>query len=125
MEGVYRENLFEAGVYNYEKYNKTAGNTKDGLYFYSFETDGKRSSYQPSGGMNVNKFKKISFEFNTIEPPIDSSSISEYICDLSEPIGFRKNISKLNVYNYDMVVFEERFNVIMIQSGRIGLLHAR
>ena len=128
MEGVYRENIFEAGVYNYvEKYNKTTGNTKDGLYFYSFETDGKRSSYQPSGGMNVNKFTKISFEFNTIEPPIDpTGSISEYICDLSNnPIGFRKNISKLNSYNYDLVVFEERFNVVMIQSGRVGLLHAR
>ena len=77
--------------------------------------------------MNVNKFKKMSFEFNTIEPPIDTEgSISEYICDLSgNHIGFRKNISKLNVYTYDMVVFEERFNVIMIQSGRIGLLHAR
>ena len=74
MEGVY-ENLFESGVYNYvEKYNKTAGNTK-WLYFYSFETDGK-STYQPSGGMNVNKFKKISFEFNTIEPPIDTKVLS-------------------------------------------------
>ena len=97
------------------------------LFRSSFETDGKRSSYQPSGGMNVNRFSKISFEFNTIEPPIDPvGSITEYICDLSNnPIGFRKNISKLNTYNYDLVVFEERFNVIMIQSGRIGLLHAR
>ena len=33
--------------------------------------------------------------------------------------------TKLNTYNYDLVIFEERYNVIMIQSGRIGLLHAR
>ena len=128
MEGVYRENLFEAGVYNYvEKYNKTGTNTKDGLYFYSFGLDGIRKNYQPSGAMNVNKFSNVSFEFNTIEPPIDpTGSVSEYICDLSgNPIGFRKNISKLNTYNFDLVVFEERYNVIMIQSGRIGLLHAR
>ena len=128
MEGVYRENVMDSGVYNYiEKYNKTAGNTKDGIYFYSFGTNGVRKEYEPSGAMNVNRFSKISFEFNTIQPPLDpTGSLSEYICDLSgNPIGFRKNIAKLNTYTYDLVVFEERYNVIMIQSGRIGLLHAR
>lgn len=128
MEGVYRENVMDSGVYNYiEKYNKTAGNTKDGIYFYSFGTNGIRKEYQPSGAMNVNRFSKISFEFNTIQPPLDpTGSLSEYICDLSgNPIGFRKNVAKLNSYTYDLVVFEERYNVIMIQSGRIGLLHAR
>lgn len=128
MEGVYREGVLDSGIYNYiEKYNKTGKNTKDGLYFYSFATDANRSNYQPTGAMNVNRFKKVSFEFNTITPPIDAAgSSSEYICDLSgNAIGFRKNISKLNTYTYDLVVFEERYNVIMIQSGRIGLLHAR
>ncbi len=128
MEGVYRENIFDSGVYNYvEKYSKTGCNTKDGLYFYSFGTNGKRSNYQPTGAMNVNRFKKISFEYNTITPPINpDGASSEYICDLSNnPIGFRKNISKLNTYTFDLVVFEERYNVLMIQSGRIGLLHAR
>ena len=128
MEGVYRENVMDSGVYNYiEKYNKTAGNTKDGIYFYSFGTNGIRKEYQPSGAMNVNRFSKISFEFNTIQPPLDpTGSLSEYICDLSgNPIGFRKNVAKLNSYTYDLAIFEERYNVIMIQSGRIGLLHAR
>lgn len=128
MEGVYRENLFDSGVYSFvEKYSKTGCDTKDGLYFYSFATDGKRSNYQPTGAMNVNRFKKISFEYNTITPPINpDGASSEYICDLSNnPIGFRKNISKLNTYTFDLVVFEERYNVLMIQSGRIGLLHAR
>lgn len=127
MEGVYRENVMDSGVYNYvEKYKKTSGNTKDGIYFYSFATNGIRQEYQPSGAMNVNRFSKISFEFNTIQPPLDpTGSLSEYICDLSgNPIGFRKNVAKLNTYTYDLAVFEERYNVLMIQSGRIGLLHA-
>mgnify|MGYP001437053582 CR=1 FL=1 len=127
MEGVYRENIMDSGVYNYvEKYKKTSGNTKDGIYFYSFATNGIRQEYQPSGAMNVNRFSKISFEFNTIQPPLDpTGSLSEYICDLSgNPIGFRKNVAKLNTYTYDLAVFEERYNVLMIQSGRIGLLHA-
>ena len=128
MEGVYRENVMDSGVFNYvEKYNKTGSNTKDGIYFYSFATNGVRKEYQPSGAMNVNRFSKISFEFNTIQPPLDpTGSLSEYICDLSgNPIGFRKNVAKLNTYTYDLVIFEERYNVVMIQSGRIGLLHAR
>ena len=128
MDGVYRETVMDAGVFNFvEKYNKTAGNTKDGLYFYSFATDGIRRSYQPTGAMNVNRFSKVSFEFNTIEPPIDvEGSSSEYICDLQgNPIGFRKNVSKLNDYNFDLVIFEERYNVLIIQSGNIGLLNAR
>jgi hypothetical protein len=128
MEGVYRENVMDSGVFQFvEKYNKTTGNTKDGLYFYSFGTNGIRKEYQPSGAMNVNRFSKVSFEFNTIEPPVDpEGSLSEYICDLSgNPIGFRKNVAKLNTYTYDLVVFEERYNVVMIQSGRVGLLHAR
>ena len=77
--------------------------------------------------MNVNRFSKVSFEFNTIEPPIDvEGSSSEYICDLQgNPIGFRKNVSKLNDYNFDLVIFEERYNVLIIQSGNIGLLNAR
>ena len=97
MDGVYRETIMDAGVFNYiEKYNKTVGNTKDGLYFYSFATDAVRRSYQPTGAMNVNRFSKVSFEFNTIEPPIDvEGSSSEYICDLQgNPIGFRKKYIK-------------------------------
>lgn len=34
--------------------------------------------------MNVNRFKKIFFEFNTISVPLDVSCNNvEYICDLS------------------------------------------
>ena len=34
-------------------------------------------------------------------------------------------IDKLNKYNYDLKVFEERYNVIKVQGGQIGLLNAR
>ena len=66
-------------------------------------------------------------EFNTIEPPINpEGAIVDFICDTSSnPIGFRKSTGSLNTYNYDLRIFEERYNVVMIQSGRIGLLHAR
>ena len=77
--------------------------------------------------MNVNKFKKVFFEFNTIETPINSEGVNvEYICDLEgNAIGFRKSTAILNEYNFDLKIFEERYNIINITGGRLGLLHAR
>ena len=128
MDGVYREKILDAGVYQYlEKYMRTSGGSKDGLYCYNFCLDSNRRVYQPSGAMNVYKFKKVFFEFNTIEVPIDISGTNvEYICDLNgNAIGFRKTKSVLNEYNFDLRIFEERYNILIIQGGRIGLLNAR
>ena len=37
LDGKYRENMLEAGVYNdIEKYVRTSGNGPDGLYLYNF-----------------------------------------------------------------------------------------
>jgi len=74
----------------------------------------------------MNKFTKISLEYNTIEPPFNpQGSIVEVICDISNnPIGFRKNVGTLNNYNYDLKIFEERYNVISITGGRLGLQYA-
>lgn len=128
MDGVYREKILDAGVYQYlEKYMRTSGGSKDGLYCYNFCLDSNRRLYQPSGAMNVNKFKKVFFEFNTIDVPLDISGTNvEYICDLNgNAIGFRKTSSVLNEYNFDLRIFEERYNILIIQGGRIGLLNAR
>jgi hypothetical protein len=128
MDGVYREKVFPSGVYEYmEKFMRTSGGGKDGLYCYNFGLDSNRRKYQPSGAMNVNKFKKVFFEFNTIEPPIDIvGSNNEFICDNEgNAIGFRKTTGKLNEYNFDLRIFEERYNVMIITGGKVGLLHAR
>ncbi len=128
MGGVYRENLLDAGVYNYiEKYMRSVGGAKDGLYCYNFCLNSERKHYQPSGAMNVNKFGSIDIEFNTIEPPFNpEGAIVDFICDTSSnPIGFRKSTGSLNTYNYDLRIFEERYNVIVIKAGRIGLMMAR
>ena len=128
MDGIYREKVLSASVYKYmEKYMRTTGDAKDGLYCYNFCLNSNKREYQPSGAMNVNKFKKVFFEFNTIETPKDpSGSYVEYICDLDgNAVGFRKTSAVLNEYNFDLRLFEERYNIINIQGGRIGLMHAR
>ena len=128
MDGVYREAVLPSGVYEYvEKYMRTAGEGKDGLYTYNFCLDSNKKTYQPSGAMNMNKFKKVFFEFNTIAAPLDiSGSNIEYICDLcGNAIGFRKTVAQLNEYSFDLRIFEERYNIMHIQGGRVGLMHAR
>ena len=125
MGGVYREKVLDSGIFNYiEKYMRSTGGAKDGLYMYQFGLNSNKKEYQPSGAMNVNRFAQVSLEYNTIEPPFNPmGALVEYICDASSnPIGFRKNTGSLNSYNYDMKVFEERYNVLVIKSGRAGLM---
>ena len=126
----YRENILAAGVYSYvEKWFRTTGIAKNGLYCYNFCINSNRRAYQPTGAQNCNKWKWITFEFNTIEPPrnpcTDTNSV-DVLCDPSGAIiGVRKDLWTLNKYNYDLRVFEERYNMIEIVGGRIGLLFAR
>jgi len=125
MGGVYREKVLDSGIFNYiEKYMRSTGGAKDGLYMYQFGLNSNKKEYQPSGAMNVNRFAQVSLEYNTIEPPFNPmGALVDYICDASSnPIGFRKNTGSLNSYNYDMKVFEERYNVLVIKSGRAGLM---
>ncbi len=125
MGGVYREKVLDSGIFNYiEKYMRSTGGAKDGLYMYQFGLNSNKKEYQPSGAMNVNRFAEVSLEYNTVEPPFNPmGALVEYICDASSnPIGFRKNTGSLNSYNYDMKVFEERYNVLVIKSGRAGLM---
>jgi hypothetical protein len=125
--GNYREVVMPEGTYNLmEKYIRTTGNAKDGLYCYNFCLDSNQREYQPSGAMNMNKFKYVQFEYNTIEPPIDPNSTVINICDGNgNVIGVRKSTTDLYEYNYDLRIFEERYNMVVITSGNIGLLWAK
>ena len=124
LGGEYRENILDQGVYLYcEKYSRTPGGFKEGLYHYSFALNTDRNDYQPSGSMNLTKYGNITFEYNTIETPVNPNSSVTYLCgDDGELIGIRKNTSELNLYNYDFKIFEEKYNVITIQNGMTHLM---
>ena len=127
MDGKYREDVFAEGLWNYvEKYARTTGNAKDGLYCYNFCLNSNEKEYQPTGAMNLCKFQKVKFEFNTIEPPLNPESNFNVICDASGAIiGVRKQMWQLNDYNFDLRLYEERYNMLVITSGSIGLMFAR
>lgn len=128
LNGEYRENLMVRGVYDYiEKYTRTKGFAKDGIYCYNFCLNTSPFEYQPSGAINTSKFNNIELEINTYVPTIDPvNSNFDVICDDNgEIIGMRKSNWRLYEYSYNLTLYEERYNVLSIVSGNCGMLYAR
>lgn len=126
-DGKYREQVLDSGVFNYlDPYHFSKGSNKNGLYLYSFELATDMYNYQPSGAMNMSKFKNIEFELTTILPESNPNATFETICNLDgTPIGVRKGAPNLNLYNYDLRIFEERYNIILFTAGNGSLVYAR
>jgi len=132
LNGEYRENILTRGIFDYiEKYTRTQGFAKEGLYCYNFCLNTSPFEYQPSGAINMSKFKSIELEITTHTPTLASADLTSntqygFLCDNSgNIIGIRKQNWKLFDYTYDMVLFEERYNVLTIIGGNCGMLYAR
>ena len=127
LDGKVRENTFSSGINNYiEKYVRTAGNAKDGLYCYNFCLTTDPFQYQPSGAINLNKFNHIEFEFTTHTPPHDPEAKTYTICDSSgDIIGINKPVWNIYKYNYNLYIMEERYNILTFTSGTANLSYAR
>jgi hypothetical protein len=128
LDGEYRESLLESGIYNYiEKYTRTQGSAVDGLYCYNFCLNTSPFEYQPTGAINMTKFKNIELEINTYVPPVDPVNSSfDVICDSAGTIlGVRKSNWQLFEYNYNMTIIEERYNILSFVGGNAGMLYAR
>jgi hypothetical protein len=128
LDGKYRENMLEAGIYNnIEKYVRTSGDGPDGLYVYNFCIQTDCFQLQPSGAMNLSKFRNIEFEFTTYTPDRDEDVQFYQICDPSTglAVGVNKPIWRLFEYTYDLYVYEERYNMLKFESGNCGLMYAR
>lgn len=128
LDGKYRENMLESGIYNYmEKYVRTSGNAPDGLYCYNFCLHTDPFDFQPSGALNVSKFRNIEFEFTTIMPTRDENAQFYQICDptTGEVVGVNKGNWQIYEYAFDLYVYEERYNMVKFESGNCGLMYAR
>ena len=129
FDGGYRENMLTRGVYEYiEKYVRTnGGSDTDGLYSYNFCLNTSPFDQQPSGAINLSKFRTIELELTTYVPPIDTknSNITTIFDQNGIPIGINKQNWKLFEYNYNMTVFEERYNILSFMGGNCQMLYAR
>ncbi len=127
LDGSYRENIQQSGVYDLiEKYTRTSGNAPEGLYCYNFSINSANSDMQPSGAINMSRFSQIELEFTTIIPPLDPLAQSLTICDpeTGNIIGVNKPTWRIYDYNFDLHLFEERINVVSFVGGNVGLLYA-
>lgn len=127
LDGTYRENSQPSGVYNYiEKYIRTSGNAPDGLYCYNFGLHTSPFDLQPSGAINMSMFSTIELELVTIVPPLDPQAQSLVICDPQSGniIGINKPTWRIYDYNYNLIFFEERINMVTFVGGNCGLMYA-
>tara|TARA_Y100000022_G_scaffold158857_1_gene141582 strand:- start:1701 stop:3269 length:1569 start_codon:yes stop_codon:yes gene_type:complete len=128
LDGNYRETNFPSDVYRYiEPYYKSGGqaDTSNYVYYYNFCLKTDVTEIQPSGAMNLNKFKKIELEFSTATPPLDENAEVLTICDdEGNPIGVNKESWSIYNYNYDFTLLEERYNVLSFIGGNCGLLYS-
>ena len=128
LNGDYRENVLPRGIYDYvEKYVRTPGFAKEGLYCYNFCLDTSPFKYQPSGALNLSKFKNIELELTTYVPSFDSvNSQFNIICDgQGNVIGVNKSNWRLYEYNFNLTLFEERYNILSFVGGNCAMLYAR
>ena len=128
LNGDYRENILTRGVFDYiEKYTRTQGFAKEGIYCYNFCLNTSPFEYQPSGAINLSKFKNIELELTTYVPNVDSvNSTFGVICDQDgNAIGISKQNWRLYEYNFNLTLYEERYNVLSFIGGNCGMLYAR
>ena len=127
FDGKYRENPFPAEIYGIvEKYIRNAGYSLPGLYCYNFCLDTNPFNFQPSGAVNLSKFSLIEFEYSTYTPPADANAQTLVVCDdNNNPIGVNKPTWRLYDYNYNLHLMEERYNILIFESGNAGLMFSR
>ena len=128
LNGEYRENTFTRGIYDYiEKYTRTRGFAKEGLYCYNFCLNTSPFEYQPSGAINMSKFNSIEIEVSTYVPIFDvQNSNFQIICDdQGNIIGSNKQNFRLYEYSFNLRLFEERYNILNFVNGNCSLMYAR
>jgi hypothetical protein len=126
LDGKYREIDFEAGVYSFiDKYNYSKGHSNPGLYGYSFSLNTSPQELQPSGAINLSRFKTIELEFTTILPEVNPSSAYNTICDEEGTVIGVEQTGSFYKYDYSLFFTEERYNMLRVKSGYAALLYAQ
>ena len=129
LDGEYRENILQRGVFDYiEKYTRTNGFAKEGIYCYNFCLSTNPLNYQPSGALNLSKFKNIELELSTFTPTIlpNNASFTVVCSSTGNPIAVtRKPNWQLFEYSYNLTIYEERYNILSFVDGNVEMMFAR
>ena len=123
IDGSIRESELSSGVLDsIEKYVRTAGNAKEGIYCYNFCLNTDPFQYQPTGAMNLSTSRHCEWEYKTFKPEYDVSAQLLMVCDQSENmVGYNKINWQINEYNYLLHIMEERYNLLQFVNNNIIL----
>jgi len=126
FDGQYRETDLDSGIYNYvTKYKMSNGDSNDGLYTYNYTLNTSAQELQPSGAINLSRFKTVELDITTLTPPFDPSSISRILLDAEGMAIGVSNKENLYTHTYDLYFIEERYNILRFIGGHAGLVYAR
>lgn len=131
LDGTYREESRPASLFEKDQQFLScmgAGSvTLPGLYCYNFCLNTSPFQLQPSGVMNLTIYSKIEIELTTISPPLNPEASFSVICDAAsgQQLGVNKTSMQLYTYNYNLLVLEERYNVLTFIGGNAALMNAR
>ena len=109
-------------------------NAKINLFFHNDPLSLRGSESEDNREFIIKNSNKIIFISRWVQKMFYSSlknidmSNSELniVCDLSgNPIGIRKSNFQLYDYNYNLILFEERYNVLSFIGGNCGMLYSR
>lgn len=131
LDGTYREEVRPMEMFKYQQQYLTSQGAGcaalPGLYCYNFCLNTSPFNLQPSGAMNLSKYSKIELEFTTITPPADPTASFLVICDpeAGVQIGVDKAPYQVYDYTFNLMVIEERYNVLSFIGGNAALMNAR
>ena len=129
LDGIVREEERPAELFRYDQqYLVSPGlNKLEGLYCYNFCLNTSPFNAQPSGAMNLAKYSKVELTFTTITPPVSPDANYTVYCDpdLGAVIGTSKPLFNLYQYTFNLLVIEERYNVLTFSGGNASLSYAR
>ena len=131
FDGTMREEIRPANMYKYQQQylhsNGYGATSLDGLYCYNFCLDTSPFQLQPSGVINLSIYSKIELEYTTFTPVLDPDASYLVICDpeTGGRIGVNKPRFQLYKYNYNLLVIEERYNVLSFVGGNAAMMNAR
>jgi len=112
-------------VYNYIEKYKGKGSSQDELYCYNFCLETTPYELQPSGAINLSRFKTIELDISTLLPESNPDASFQVICDTEGTVIGTTQVDQLYIYQYDLYVAEERYNLLRIIGGHAGLLYTR
>jgi hypothetical protein len=125
LDGKYREFPFGPGIYTYLEKYRTGSSSKDDVYCYNFCLDPDHSELQPSGAINLSRFKTVELDVSTILPDPNPAASFQVICDTEGTVIGTSQVDQLYIYQYDFYITEERYNLLRIIGGHAGLLYTR